>query len=105
MLVPDAFVDSGTAHDFADVHQEKLATETYPEIIVPLPQNQVNNASFIVETSGNVQSVLDTARREIRAMDASLPVYGIRTFDELLERSTADRKFQAFASSRLRAES
>src|SRR5262249_8584054 len=49
--------------------------------------------SLIVHSAVDPQSIVAAARRELRAIDAGLGLYQVRTMEELVGRSTSDRRF------------
>ncbi len=55
---------------------------------------QVSSLSIVVLLKAQDDiDVADVLRREVRAVDADLPVYGVRSLDDLLARATASRRF------------
>jgi putative ABC transport system permease protein len=51
------------------------------------------DAIFIARTSGDPAALAAALRREIGAVDAGLPVYGVRTLNQVIAESVAQRKF------------
>jgi len=51
---------------------------------LPLAQQYSADVQIVLRTAGDPESVANTLQREVRALDPSLPVYGIRTLDQLL---------------------
>jgi predicted permease len=63
-------------------------------------------ASFVVRTEGSPRAIANAAREAIAQLDADLPVFDLKTFDELAAESLSDRRFtlwlvSAFALSAL----
>lgn len=60
------------------------------------PQSQltfVRNLSVVVRTPMDPTSIANAVRSQLAAMDPTLPLYEIKTMDDQLERSTAQRRF------------
>jgi len=53
----------------------------------------MRSLSLVVETEGDPQSVAEPVRREIQAMDPSLPVAQVLTMDEVLASAVAEQRF------------
>ncbi len=51
-------------------------------------------ADFAVRTSGNPLQLADTIRREVLAIDPDQPVTNVATYDEIVDRNVAERRFQ-----------
>jgi putative ABC transport system permease protein len=79
-----------------NVHQEALDADTYPEIIVPFAQYPTPTMSVLVRTKVDPISLIDTARAEVRALDATVPLYAVRSMREVLSESVAARKLQSY---------
>jgi len=50
--------------------------------------------SVLLRSASNPQNLGEALRREVRSVDADLPVFSIRTMDEIVSRSLAQRRFQ-----------
>src|SRR5262249_34984227 len=50
-------------------------------------------ASFVVRTDTDPQPFANTFRREIQALDNQLPVFDIRTMDQLVSKSVSEPRF------------
>jgi predicted permease len=64
-----------------------------PTFYRPLYDVAPGGASILVHTAVEPQSITASVRSEIRKMDAGLGAYQVRTMDEVVERSTSDRRF------------
>ncbi len=63
---------------------------------VYVPQSQVTfirTLSVVVRTSQDPASIASSVRSQLASLDPTLPLYEIRTMDDQLERSTAQRRF------------
>jgi putative ABC transport system permease protein len=78
-----------------DVKLSSLEAEDQPTIYMPtfqIPRLR-RNAVFIVRASGDPANLLATVRHEINAVDADLPVYDLRTMNQVIAGSVAQRRF------------
>ncbi|MCI0662938.1 MAG: ABC transporter permease [Acidobacteria bacterium] len=65
----------------ADVKHRVMEKEVYPSVYLP----QINRAmALVVRTGNNPQSLVPAVRDEIKKLDRDLPVYNIRTMDQVL---------------------
>jgi predicted permease len=73
-----------------------LKNEDSPEMYLPQTQIPFNIMSLVVRTSTSDPAALTTAiRKELAAMDSSIPLTSIRVFDEYISRSLARPRFNA----------
>ncbi len=77
-----------------NVHLNGLDTDIDPTIYWPADQMGFNFMTVIARTSSEPRQVLRLIQEEIKAMDADLPVYNVRTLAELISGSVAQRRFQ-----------
>jgi predicted permease len=79
----------------ADVKFSALEAETPVTIYMPIfqPPRLRRAAIFIARTTGDPASLAAALDREISAVDAELPVYDIRTMNQVLAASVAQRRF------------
>jgi putative ABC transport system permease protein len=84
------------------VGNEKLSgldNEIDPAIYVPLPQNSFPNATrqiFIVaRTQGEPMSLVSGIQKELRSIDEQQALFQIRTLDEVISNSLAQRRFNS----------
>jgi len=71
-----------------------LDAESAPEVFVNVRQvgGWWNQLYLVVRTAGPPLEMLPSVRREVAALDPTLPVYNIRTVDEAYARSVAQRR-------------
>ncbi|HXI90674.1 MAG TPA: FtsX-like permease family protein, partial [Blastocatellia bacterium] len=50
-------------------------------------------AAFVVRTEGDPQTLANTFRRELQAVDKELPLYDVRTMEQLVSRSVSEPRF------------
>ncbi|HXZ41109.1 MAG TPA: FtsX-like permease family protein, partial [Terriglobales bacterium] len=67
-----------------------------PHIYSPISQFPgVRALSLVVRTSSSASSLEPQIRHEIEAIDPGLPVFGVRTMNEVIDGSLASRRFSA----------
>ncbi|MGH9937775.1 MAG: ABC transporter permease [Blastocatellia bacterium] len=79
----------------ADVKFSSLEAESPPTVYMPVFQipRIRRDAIFIARTTADPVSLAAAMRREIGAVDADLPVYDIRTMNQVIAESVAQRRF------------
>ncbi|HEY8459355.1 MAG TPA: ABC transporter permease, partial [Blastocatellia bacterium] len=79
----------------ADVKFSSLEAETLPTIYMPVFQAPRirRDAVFIARTTADPASLAAAMRREIAAVDPDLPVYDVRTMNQVIAESVAQRRF------------
>jgi putative ABC transport system permease protein len=81
-----------------DINADGLDQSGAPHIYRPIYQfrgSRVLSLSVTVRTSLSATSLEPQIRREIQAVDPNLPVFDVRTMNEVIERSLASRRFSA----------
>ena len=77
-----------------DVRHEALTEPAYPQMY--LPQSQFTD-SFLVLTvktsSAGAQGLMPAIRAALRELDPAVPLYSVAALDDLLAKSTAQRRF------------
>jgi putative ABC transport system permease protein len=78
-----------------DVKFSSLEAESPPTIYMPVFQipRIRRDAVFIARTTVDPSSLAAAMRREIAAVDADLPVYDVRTMNQVIAESVAQRRF------------
>src|SRR5215470_6055976 len=79
----------------ADVKFSSLESESPPTIYMPVFQipRIRRDAIFIARTTAEPSSLAAAMRREIAAVDPDLPVYDVRTMNQVIAESVAQRRF------------
>jgi putative ABC transport system permease protein len=62
------------------------------ELYLPFLQNSASGFTLVVRGSGDPAALAAGLRRAVRAVDPELPVYSLRTLDELVADRTAQRR-------------
>ena len=78
-----------------DVRQFSLAGAPQPSIYAPLAQWPLDELSLVMHSAGSVVTTLAAARDVVHELDAALPVYDVRSFDDVVRESVAERRFYA----------
>ena len=77
-----------------DVRTTGLNGEAGRTAYVPAAQGAYNFMTVVLKTENDPRANEAAVRRLVREMDAALPVYHVRTVDELLAQSVAQQRFQ-----------
>jgi putative ABC transport system permease protein len=76
------------------VREFGVTREKRPALYWPYPARYANNSmTFIVRTAGDPLSVLPEIRQVVRRADPTLPLYGIRTMEDVVVETVGDRRF------------
>jgi putative ABC transport system permease protein len=76
-----------------DVRPTGLDSEPRPEIFVPHLQFPYGSMTYVVRTAGDPATVLPAIKQAIWAVNPNLPFTTITTMQQLLGRSSGDRRF------------
>jgi len=63
------------------------------ETFLPYPQRAASRMTLVVRTRGEPTALAPAVRAEVRGVDADLPVYEVKSMDELLSAMVAQRRF------------
>jgi putative ABC transport system permease protein len=75
-----------------DVHDASLREAPRAQVFLSTEQSPPSAASLAVHYSGDADAVIMSIRRIARSLDVTVPVFGIMTVDQVLDRaSVADR--------------
>ena len=90
----------------ADIHNDRLDLPAEPHIYFSMLQRPTTNLVVLLRTSLDVKSAREKIQRAVRDVDAELPVFNVRTVEEMMSASIARRRFSlllmtAFAASAL----
>ncbi len=64
-----------------------------PEVYLPHAQHPVDSLTIVVRTGGDPEAFIPTARADLAAIDRDLPLAAVRTLDQVVGRSIAERRF------------
>lgn len=76
----------------SDVRQVRMSEAAAPQMYVPHVQRPWVFASYFVRTAGDPAIVMSSLPRTVQAIDPQRPVEKLRTVDDLVKTSTADRR-------------
>ena len=62
------------------------------ELYMPFHQRPPTSATIVVKTAGDPASLTPGVREAVRAVDPELPLYAVRTLDEIITSQTAPRR-------------
>lgn len=79
-----------------NVHQDGFAKK--PPMAIYMPDSQapvflLSAAAFVVRTDSHPQAFASTFRRELQEIDKELPLYDVRSMEELVSRSVSEPRF------------
>jgi predicted permease len=78
-----------------DIKSDGLDIDGVPHIYVPTYQDSNKRLSVVLRTSLSATALEPQIRREIQSIDPSLPVFGVASMNDVLDRSLASRRFAA----------
>ena len=78
-----------------DIKAVRLTEDVTPAYYVPYAQGVIASPKLVVRTQVDPVSVIPALRAEVAALDRNLPVYEVRTLDNLLSGAVAQPRFQA----------
>jgi len=76
-----------------DVKHSALDEEAKAEIYLPMAQDQKRHMSLAVRASGDPMQMVAAVRGQVWAGDKDLPIFNIRTMEQLMAKSVAPRRF------------
>ena len=79
----------------ADVKYEGVAEPTPLQIYMPIAQETPRDVAIVVNTEGPPSAVQRAAERVVHDVDADVPVYSVRTTDEMLASSMGRERMAA----------
>ena len=79
----------------ADAHYTAMRRDPPPTAYLPFRQTPARSAIFYVRTSGDPMAMAATVREALREVDATLPLYDLRTQEDQIERSLAQERLFA----------
>jgi len=77
----------------ADIRSRALNTEPKPTYYLPQSQVPFTQLIGVVKSSNDARSLTGSVTREVRALDAELPVFSVKSMDEYISSSIAAPRF------------
>jgi putative ABC transport system permease protein len=81
----------------ADTHQEGLENRTRPEITKPMVD--FTQLTLAVRALGDPEALITSVKSQVWWVDKNLPVFEVRTMEQILDEDTSQRRFQSFVMS------
>ena len=78
----------------ADEKQDGMAEPVQPEVYVTLGQQPSNRITFVVRGSGDADSLVAAARRQVQIVDKDLALTDVITLRELVRDAVGDERFR-----------
>jgi predicted permease len=78
-----------------DVKATQLTREIVPEMYLPLSQSVIVSPKLVIRAAGDPVGLIAAVRAQVAQIDKNLPLYTVRTMDDLFARSAARQRFQA----------
>jgi putative ABC transport system permease protein len=76
-----------------DYRQEALQREPSPQVFLPIAQATQNSVTVVLRTVSDPAAAGGAARAAVREIDAAIPLYELRTLNEVVAVSAAPPKF------------
>jgi putative ABC transport system permease protein len=76
-----------------DVKTEGLDVENRPQMYFSILQLSNLSLALTIRTAADPGALAEAVRREVRAVDPDLPVYAVRTMDEVMAKAVSQRRF------------
>ena len=76
-----------------DVRHRGLDSEPRPEFFLPLLQSPYGSMTYVIRAAGAPLPLLPGVKQEIWAVNKNLPFSSVATMEDLLSRSTDERRF------------
>jgi putative ABC transport system permease protein len=76
-----------------DIKSDGLDAATAPRIYLPVNQSPSYAMVVYLRTNADPGTLGDTVRREVQSIDPSIPVFGVRTMDEVVAKYLEQRRF------------
>jgi putative ABC transport system permease protein len=73
----------------ADTRIRSLTEDAKQEIFIPYAQFTLRSTTLVLRTSGEPMAIVASVREQVRALDADLPLFNIRTMEQVLGRTIA----------------
>lgn len=74
----------------ADVRNDDLGAPPAPQVYLPHAQNSVREMSLLVRTTGQPTAIRNALEGVVRSLDSALPLYQVRTMEQVVMSDVAD---------------
>jgi len=82
-----------------DVRNEGLDVPSQPRVYASIFQNSGASLAVFLRTRSDAGAIKETLSQTVQGVDSELPVFGVRTMEELMSASMARRRFSLFLMS------
>jgi putative ABC transport system permease protein len=79
-----------------DIHNDRLDVPPEPHVYFPILQRPITNLAVLLRTTLDVKTARASVERAVRDVDAELPVFNVRTVEDMMSASIARRRFSHF---------
>src|SRR5882757_5662363 len=86
---------AGRGGNNRDVKYDGLDRDGIPHVYLPVYQSKTRTINLVMRTSLPTQTIERQIRQEIQSIDPSLPLFNIRSMEEVVSASLASRQFSA----------
>jgi predicted permease len=76
-----------------DIRSDGFDAEGAPHIYLSEPQSPAYNSVVYLRTAADPRALGEAIRREVQAVDRSIPVFGIQTMDDVVSKNLSARRF------------
>ena len=77
-----------------DVRYRGFGEESRPEIHVPEIQSPIGSMAIVMRTESDPLTFHAAAQKTVQSLDRDLPIFRVRTLEDLMDSSVATRRFQ-----------
>lgn len=78
-----------------DTRYTGIREDARPQVFVPYRQTAMENITMYVRTAQDPDVVMQSIRRAVAALDPRVPIYGVTTMEDLVERSVVNERLIA----------
>jgi len=76
-----------------NVKHRSLTAEADPESYMPYEQESIGDMTMVVRAEGDPLALVPAMREQVKAIDAQVPLYRVRTLESYISDSTAQKRF------------
>ncbi|HEX2224426.1 MAG TPA: ABC transporter permease, partial [Thermoanaerobaculia bacterium] len=76
-----------------DIHQFGLHQPVEPEVYAPFDQWPIGALAVVVRATGDPEPLMAQVRDQVRSVDPNLPLYNLRTMEEIVSTSVSQPRF------------
>jgi putative ABC transport system permease protein len=76
-----------------DIKSDGFDAPSAPHIYLPVRQSPGYSSVVFLRSAGNPEALGESIRHEVQSIDPNIPVFSVRTMDQIIARSMAERRF------------